>query len=79
MRTANWLAQGLILKIEQSCHSIKPNLEEGQKHDDLSKKLSRCRCFVNGKWKKFNLKNSIDKSSYHRFSQKKGTQCPLMD
>jgi hypothetical protein len=33
MRTANWLAQGLILKkIEQSCHySIKPNLEEGQK------------------------------------------------
>ncbi len=33
MQTANWLAQGLILKkIEQSCHySIKPNLEEGQK------------------------------------------------
>ena len=33
MRTANWLAQGLILKkIEQSCrYSIKPNLEEGQK------------------------------------------------
>ena len=32
-RTANWLAQGLILrKIEQSCrYSIKPNLEEGQK------------------------------------------------
>ena len=33
MRTANWLAQGLILKkIEQSCrYSIKPNLEEGKK------------------------------------------------
>jgi hypothetical protein len=33
MRTANWLAQGLVLKkIEQSCrYSIKPNLEEGQK------------------------------------------------
>lgn len=33
MRTANWLAQVLILrKIEQSCrYSIKPNLEEGQK------------------------------------------------
>jgi hypothetical protein len=33
MRTANWLAQGLILKkIEQSCrYSIKPNLEQGQK------------------------------------------------
>ena len=33
MRTANWLAQGLILrKIEQSCrYSIKANLEEGQK------------------------------------------------
>lgn len=33
MRTANWLAQGLVLKkIEQSCrYSIKQNLEEGQK------------------------------------------------
>lgn len=34
MRTANWLAQGLILqKIQQSCrYSIQPNLEEGQKN-----------------------------------------------
>ena len=33
MRTANWLAEGIVLKkIEQSCrYSIKPNLEEGQK------------------------------------------------
>ncbi|TDE05257.1 DUF4403 family protein [Flavobacterium sandaracinum] len=33
MQTANWLAQGMVLKkIEQSCrYSIKPNLEEGQK------------------------------------------------
>ncbi|MFV8371013.1 DUF4403 family protein [Flavobacterium sp. LB2P74] len=33
MRTANWLAQGIILrKIEQNCrYSIRPNLEEGQK------------------------------------------------
>lgn len=33
MRTANWLAEGTVLKkIEQSCrYSIKPNLEEGQK------------------------------------------------
>ena len=33
MRTANWLAEGIILKkIEQNCrYSIKPNLEEGQK------------------------------------------------
>jgi len=33
MRTANWLAQALVLKkIEQSCrYSIKTNLEEGQK------------------------------------------------
>lgn len=32
MRTANWLAQGLILKkIQQSCrYSIKPNLDEGK-------------------------------------------------
>ena len=34
MQTANWLAQGMVLKkIEQSCrYSIKPNLEEGQKN-----------------------------------------------
>lgn len=33
MRTANWLAQGLILKkIQESCrYSIKPNLDEGKK------------------------------------------------
>lgn len=32
MRTANWLAQGLVLrKIQESCrYSIKPNLEEGK-------------------------------------------------
>ena len=34
MRTANWLAQGLVLrKIEESCHySISSNLEEGKKN-----------------------------------------------
>ncbi|MFV8368391.1 DUF4403 family protein [Flavobacterium sp. LB2R40] len=34
IRTANWLAQGLVLKkIQQNCrYSIKPNLEEGQKN-----------------------------------------------
>ncbi|SHN63885.1 protein of unknown function [Flavobacterium fryxellicola] len=34
MRTANWLAQGIVLKkIEQNCrYSIKPNLEESQKN-----------------------------------------------
>ena len=34
MQTANWLAQGIVLKkIEQSCrYSIKENLEEGQKN-----------------------------------------------
>lgn len=33
MRTANWLAQGLVLrKMEESCrYSIQPNLEEGKK------------------------------------------------
>ena len=33
MRTANWLAQGIVLKkIQESCrYSIKPNLEEGNK------------------------------------------------
>ncbi|SHL36471.1 DUF4403 family protein [Flavobacterium xanthum] len=34
MQTANWLAQGIVLKkIEQSCrYSVKENLEEGQKN-----------------------------------------------
>jgi hypothetical protein len=34
MQTANWLAQGIVLKkIEQSCrYSVKPNLDEGQKN-----------------------------------------------
>lgn len=34
MQTANWLAQGIVLKkIEQNCrYSVKPNLEEGQKN-----------------------------------------------
>ena len=34
MRTANWLAQGLVLrKIQESCrYSIKPNLEEGKQN-----------------------------------------------
>lgn len=34
MRTANWLAEGIILKkIQESCrYSIKPNLEEGKKN-----------------------------------------------
>lgn len=33
LRTANWLAQGIVLKkIQNNCHySIKPNLEEGKK------------------------------------------------
>ena len=34
MRTANWLAQGLILKkIQENCrYSLSPNLEEGKKN-----------------------------------------------
>jgi hypothetical protein len=34
MRTANWLAQGLVLrKIQESCrYSIVPNLEEGKQN-----------------------------------------------
>ena len=33
MRTANWLAQGIVLrKIQENCrYSIQPNLEEGKK------------------------------------------------
>jgi hypothetical protein len=52
MRTANWLAQGLVLKkIEASCrYSMKPNLEEGKKamQNYLSNYSPMQGVFVNG-------------------------------
>ena len=53
MRTANWLAQGLILrKIQASCrYSIKPNLDEGKKTmlNYLNNYSPMPGVFVNGK------------------------------
>jgi hypothetical protein len=53
LRTANWLAQGLVLrKIQQSCrYSIKPNLEEGKQSmkDYLTNYSPMPGVFVNGK------------------------------
>lgn len=53
MRTANWLAQGLILrKIQESCrYSIKPNLDEGKKTmlNYLNNYSPMPGVFVNGK------------------------------
>ncbi|MEL1239531.1 DUF4403 family protein [Flavobacterium flavipallidum] len=53
LRTANWLAQGLILKkIQQNCrYSIKPNLEEGKKTmlNYLNNYSPMKGVFVNGK------------------------------
>ena len=53
MRTANWLAQGLVLrKIQESCrYSMAPNLEEGKQN--MMKYLKNYSpipgVFVNGK------------------------------
>ncbi|MFV5698310.1 DUF4403 family protein [Flavobacterium sp. ZT3R17] len=53
MRTANWLAQGLVLrKIQQSCrYSIKPNLDEGKQSmmNYLKNYSPMPGVFVNGK------------------------------
>lgn len=53
LRTANWLAQGLILKkIQHNCrYSIKPNLEEGKKTmlNYLNNYSPMTGVFVNGK------------------------------
>lgn len=53
MRTANWLAQGLVLrKIQESCrYSITPNLEEGKKNmmSYLQNYSPMPGVFVNGK------------------------------
>lgn len=53
MRTANWLAQGLVLrKIQENCrYSIQPNLEEGKKTmmNYLSNYSPMTGVYVNGK------------------------------
>lgn len=53
MRTANWLAQGLVLrKIQENCrYSIQPNLEEGKKtmKNYLSNYSPMTGVYINGK------------------------------
>lgn len=53
LRTANWLAQGIILKkIQQNCrYSIKPNLDEGKKNmlNYMNNYSPMTGVFVNGK------------------------------
>jgi hypothetical protein len=67
LRTANWLAQGIVLKkIEENCrYSIKPNLEEGKKTmlNYLKNYSPMPGVFVNGKmddiqFKKIELTNN---------------------
>ncbi|OYQ38174.1 hypothetical protein CHU92_06280 [Flavobacterium cyanobacteriorum] len=57
MRTANWLAEGLILrKIQESCrYSIQPNLEEGKKNllPYLKNYSPIAGIFINGKLNDF--------------------------
>jgi hypothetical protein len=78
MRTANWLAQGLILrKIEQSCHySIKPNLEEGQKSmmTYLKNYSPMQGVFVNGKMEEIQFqKIQLTNQAIIAFIKVKGT------
>ena len=78
MRTANWLAQGLILrKIEQSCHySIKPNLEEGQKNmmTYLKNYSPMQGVFVNGKMEEIQFqKIQLTNQAIIAFIKVKGT------
>ncbi|MES2576394.1 MAG: DUF4403 family protein [Bacteroidota bacterium] len=78
MRTANWLAQGLILrKIEQSCrYSIKPNLEEGQKSmmTYLKNYSPMQGVFVNGKMEEIQFqKIQLTNQAIIAFIKVKGT------
>jgi hypothetical protein len=78
MRTANWLAQGLVLKkIEQSCrYSIKPNLEEAQKSmmTYLKNYSPMQGVFVNGKMEEIQFqKIQLTNQAIIAFIKVKGT------
>ncbi|MFV8359596.1 DUF4403 family protein [Flavobacterium sp. LS1P3] len=78
MLTANWLAQGLILrKIEHSCrYSIKPNLEEGQKSmmTYLKNYSPMQGVFVNGKMEEIQFqKIQLTNQAIIAFIKVKGT------
>ena len=78
MRTANWLAQGLILKkIEHNCrYSIKPNLEESQKSmmTYLKNYSPMQGVFVNGKMEEIQFqKIQLTNQAIIAFIKVKGT------
>jgi hypothetical protein len=78
MQTANWLAQGIVLKkIEQSCrYSIKPNLEEGQKNMmTYLKNYSPMRgVFINGKMENIQFQRiQLTNQAILAFIKQKGT------
>lgn len=78
IRSANWLAQGLVLKkIEQSCrYSIKPNLEEAQKSMMIYlKNYSPMQgVFVNGKMEEIQFqKIQLTNQAIIAFIKVKGT------
>ncbi|MFV8335413.1 DUF4403 family protein [Flavobacterium sp. RSP29] len=78
MRTANWLAQGIILrKIEQNCrYSIRPNLEEGQKSmmTYLKNYSPMQGIFVNGKMEEIQFqKIQLTNQAIIAFIKVKGT------
>ncbi|MFV7234435.1 DUF4403 family protein [Flavobacterium sp. ZB4R12] len=78
MRTANWLAQGLILKkIQQSCrYSIKPNLDEGKQSmvNYLKNYSPMPGVYVNGKMEDIQFqKIELTNQAIIAFIQVKGT------
>lgn len=84
MRTANWLAQGLVLKkIEQNCrYSIKPNLEEGQKSmmTYLRNYSPMQGVFVNGKMEEIQFqKIQLTNQAIIAFIKVKGTVSVSVD
>jgi hypothetical protein len=71
MRTADWLAQGLILrKIKENCrYSIKTNLDEGKK--TMMKYQNYCPMtgvFINGTVEDIQFKSSVNEQRNHSFS-----------
>jgi len=78
MRTANWLAQGMVLrKIQESCrYSIVPNLEEGKKNmmAYLKNYSPMPGVFVNGKMEDINFqKIQLTNKAIIAFIQVNGT------
>jgi hypothetical protein len=78
MRTANWLAQGLVLrKIQQSCrYSIKPNLDQGKQSmmNYLKNYSPMPGVFINGKMEDIQFqKTELTNQAILAFIKVKGT------